>query len=167
MKTINKLELDGRIEIASISQSQNQYDNYSVTLYELNGKKYIKEDLMNDSNYYEIEESDDVSKPLDFVSQVAFDWAEYEDETDLELMRWNLRDASDFEVADDYDGACKIVVEGSFYGFLPIDYAAENYETIIFETKELAQEWIENAESGTYYTSNNEAGRPTYTIVGA
>ena len=61
MKTINKLELDGRVEIASISQSQNQYDNYSVTLCELDEKKYIVEDLINDANYYEIEESDGVA----------------------------------------------------------------------------------------------------------
>jgi hypothetical protein len=167
MKTIQNLSLDECTEIATIAQSQDQFENYSVTLYELDGKNYIRENLLNDSNYYEIEEGDDVSAPLEFVKQVASDWAGNADETDLELMRWHLRDVSDFKVADDYDGNCKIVVEGGFYEFSPIDYAAENYETLIFDTKELAQEWIDSAESGVYYTSHNEAGRPTYTIAAA
>lgn len=167
MKTINRLQLDGRTTIATISQSQNQFDNYSVTLYELDGKKYIVEDLMNDANYYEIEDSDDVSAPLDFVRQVASDWAGNEDETDIELMRWNLRDVSDFEVDDDYDGQCRIVIEGNFYGYSPIDYASENYETLIFDSRQQAQDWIDSAEDGTYCTQHNEAGRPTYTIVAA
>lgn len=167
MKTINRLQLDGITTIATISQSQNQFDNYSVTLYELDGKKYIVEDIMNDSNYYEIEESDDISAPLDFVRKVASDWAWNEDETDIELMRWNLRDVSDFKVDDDYDGQCRIVIEGNFYGYSPIDYALENYETLIFDSRQQAQDWIDSAEDGTYFTQHNEAGRPTYTIVAA
>lgn len=30
-----------------------------------------------------------------------------------------------------------------------------------------AQAWIDEQETGTYYLSHNEAGRPTYTIVEA
>lgn len=165
MKSINKLQLDGRSEIASISQSQNQFDNYSVTLCELDGKKYIIEDLMNDANYYELEADDDVSDPAAFVRGVASDWASNDDNTDLEIIRWGLRDADDFEVSDDYTGVCKIIIEGSYFGYSPVDYVAENYETTIFDSREAAQDWIDTQEQGVYYTSHNEAGRPTYTIV--
>lgn len=167
MKTINSLQLDGRATIATISQSQNQFDNYSVTLYELDGKKYLVEDLMNDANYYELDADDDISDPVAFVRGVASDWAGNDDNTDLELIRWGLHGADDFEVADDYAGACKIIIEGSYYGYSPVDYAAENYETIIFDSRESAQDWIGAQEQGAYCTSHNEAGRPTFTIVEA
>ena len=42
-----------------------------------------------------------------------------------------------------------------------------NRDIIIFKTVADAQAWIDDAESGTYYLNNNEAGCPTYTIVEA
>jgi hypothetical protein len=78
------------------------------------------------------------------------------------------------EVEDDYDGPCRVWVEYCYYqGTLgaPLDgWITEDNdrgEIREFTTRDEAQEWIDEAESGTYYLAHGEAGRPTYTICKA
>ena len=46
-----------------------------------------------------------------------------------------------------------------------IDEDSESHETAWFDTREEAQAVVDDLNSGTYYHSHGEAGRPTYEIV--
>lgn len=157
-------------EIASLSQSVNQFDNYSLTLRRTEyGQLFLHQDQMNDSEYYLVS-ADEATDPVLFLRDCASEWAgNCEDNAEIEMLAWGLKDASDLEVRDDFNGTCKIIVESNYYGYGPIDYAKDDMgnDVRIFTTRQEAADWIDEQEDGTYYLSHNEAGRPTYTIVEA
>lgn len=157
-------------EIASLSQSVNQFDNYSLTLRRTeSGQLFLHEDQMNDSEYYLVD-ADEAADPASFLRDCASEWAgNCNDNADLEMIAWGLRGADDFEVSDHFDGECKIIVESNYYGYSPLDYAKDDMgnDVRIFASRQEAADWIDEQEDGTYYLSHNEAGRPTYTIVEA
>ena len=161
---------DATSEIDSLSQDTNQFENYSLTLRRTeSGQAFLHQDQMNDSEYYLVSD-DEINNPSAFLRDCASEWAgncgEY---CELEMLAWGLKSADDLAVAEDYDGECKIIIEGNFYGYSPINYAKDEMgnDDLIFESRQLAQEWIDVQEDGTYYLSHNEAGRPAYTIVEA
>lgn len=157
-------------EVASLSQSVNQFENYSLTLRRTeSGQLFLHEDQMNDSEYYLVS-ADEATDPASFLRDCASEWAgNCDDNADLEMIAWGLRGAEDFEVTDDFAGECKIIVQSNYYGYSPIDYAKDDMgnDVRIFASRQEAADWIEQQEDGTYYLSHNEASRPTYTIVEA
>jgi hypothetical protein len=157
-------------EVASLSQSVNQFGNYSLTLRRTDsGQFFMYEDQVNDSKYYLVS-ADEAADPASFLRNCASEWAgNCDDNADLEMIAWGLRGADDFEVTDDFDGECKIIVEGDYYGYSPIDYAKDDMgnDVLVFDTRQEAADWIEQQEDGIYCLSHNEAGRPNYTIVEA
>ena len=161
-------------QIGAISQYTYQYNNYGITLYRTDKGIVMYEDQSNDSEYYLLdaqEAKDAQENPEEFLKFKAECWADDADGVDqqrLEMIAWGLRDPSDYEVSEDYEGECKIIVQAYYYGpYSPLRYlSAEPYgEITIFESKEAAQERIDELDDETYYLSHNESGRPSYTIV--
>ena len=163
-------------QIGSISQDTEQYDNYRITLYCTEKGVVMYEDQLNSGEFYLLsdEESKDAQEnPEDFLKFHAELWAENAegyDQERLEMIAWGLREPSDYEVSEDYEGECKIIVKKYYYGpYSPISYLSDELsgETTIFASKEEAQERINELDDETYYLSHNESGRPSYTIVEA
>jgi hypothetical protein len=112
------------------------------------------------------------------ITDLSVDWQEYFRSWDWDLWGDYNSMLSDFgiepeldEVEDDYDGPCRVWVSYNYYqGTLgaPLDswIVEDNDRAEIreFSSREEAQEYIDEAESGTYYLAHGEAGRPTYTI---
>lgn len=77
------------------------------------------------------------------------------------------------EADDDYVGPVKIWVTPNYYagtcGAPKPSWVNDGNspDPLIFDSYPDAKAWINDAESGTYYLSHGEAGRPTYTIVEA
>lgn len=167
---------DGCEQIGSISQNTHQYDNYGITLYRTQKGIVMYEDQSNNSEFYLLsdEESKDAQDdPEDFLKYHAELWADNADGSDqqrLEMIAWGLREPSDYETPEDYNGECKIIVQAYYYRpYSPIRYLSEeaNGEPVIFKSREAAQERINELDGETYYLSHNESGRPSYTIVEA
>lgn len=163
-------------QIGSISQDTYQYDNLGIALYRTDKGIVMYEDQSNDSEFYLLDENeakDAQDNPKEFLEYKAECWADNADGYDqqrLEMIAWGLKDPSDYEVAENYDGECKIIVQAYYYGpFSPLSYLDDEAygETTIFENKETAQEKIDQLDDGTYYLSHGESGRPSYTIVEA
>lgn len=157
------------IEIDSIRQDCNQYDNLGVYIYRLPGSGIVMiEDCITHSNEYLLEENDSL-----VAADYANNWADNSDaDSRIEMIAWGLSSADDYAVADDYDGECKIICVKSYYDHSPVEYVVDTdddyaYDGVIFANREAAQEWIDDQEDGTYYLSHNEAGCPAYTIVEA
>lgn len=78
--------------------------------------------------------------------------------------------AEQLEDMEEKEGACAIWVTPNYYENqlnAPVAHfaLAENEEKLIFSKFQDAQAWIDEKESGRYYLSNGEAGRPDYRIV--
>lgn len=76
------------------------------------------------------------------------------------------------EADEDYDGECKIWVEYCYSaGTLnhPTDgyVKGDDYEDMVFDNYEAAQNWIDDNTSDTYYLSHGEMGAPSYKIMEA
>ena len=76
------------------------------------------------------------------------------------------------EATDDYEGECKIWVEHCYSaGTLgkPTDgyVQDDNYEDMIFDSYQDAQDWIDDNTAETYYLSHGEMGSPSYSIMEA
>ena len=62
----------------------------------------------------------------------------------------------------------RITVRRSWYGPLTTEsFATQDYgsEVAVFDSREAAQQWIDDRESGEYRLSHNEASRPEYIIT--
>ena len=179
MRDINISNLtDHANEIASRSQSQTQYSNISVTLYQatddmpgVNVGDVILRESDADTRDYLLDDSEAqtaLANPDDYLRSCASAWADNETYWQLERYRWGIDDPANDAVAEEYKEPCRIVVKGCYYGYTPYDYACDNTgEPIDFDNAPAAQAWIDEQEAGTYYLSHNEAGRPTYIIVKA
>jgi hypothetical protein len=165
--------------IDSISQKQHQFENLSITLIKITdpdnnanlpvGSIVMHEDLCSDSNYYLLdatESTEALSDTSKYLADCANDWASNTDDYNGERVRWGIIEPSELVVSDDYNGECKIMIVGSYYGCSPVSYAQDNSgEDIVFDNPAAARKWIAEASSDTYYLSHNEAGRPDYYIV--
>lgn len=161
------LEIHECEQVAHLSQNTNQYDNYALTIRKLpDGTHFLHEDQLSASEYYLLDEASD---PAQRLRDCALDWSlNCDDRYDLERIAWGLMSANDIEVAEDYEGACKIIIESHYYGHEPVDYVKnEKNDVMVLETVAAAKAWIDAEEDGTYYLSHNEIGRPAYTIVEA
>lgn len=179
MRDINITHLTDNAQLLGTrSQSQYQYNNISVSLYQVTaampgvnvGEVILRESDADTRDYVlDVNETQktltDIDEALRSYAQI---WADNDDNYQLERYRWGLYAPVDDAVINDYDKPCKIVVAGSYYGYAPYDYACdEQSEALIFACAAEAQAWIDAHNKGTYYLGNNEAGRPTYTIVKA
>ena len=179
MRDINILQLtDNATEIASRSQSQTQYNNISVTLYQatdampgVNVGDVILRESDADTRDFLLDASEAqtaLANPDDFLRACASAWANNVEPWQLERYRWGLNNPYDDAVADDFDQPCRIVVKGCYNGYTPYDYACDNTgEPVDFDNAAAAQAWIDAHVQGTYYLSHNEAGRPSYYIISA
>lgn len=167
---IGNTELSDCDEVSRLAQNTNQFENYSLTLRRIpNDGLFLHEDQMNGSEYYLVA-PEEAADPVNFLRDCASEWAGNSGEScELEMLAWSLISAEDLQVGEDYEGKCKIIIEGNYYGYSPIDYAKDEMgnDIMIFDDRASAQNWINDAEGGVYYTQHNEAGRPTYTIVEA
>ena len=170
MKTIKKFNTaEDATQIDTITQTQAQYGNPSITLYCVIEDRaglcatdiVMVSDDGGDSTYQllsDVEREQALGDTAAWLKEMAGDWADNTDDRQLEYLRWGLGNASDLAVADDYEGECKIIIEGNCYGYTPYNYASDDQgDPIIFDTPAKAQAWIDEAEDG----------RPTYTIVEA
>lgn len=116
------------------------------------------------TNYDMIDDIDDLASWL-ITDDIEADTAD----------RCNARGEDPETVADDYTGTCHIILASDFYGPTrnyqwikdqDVDQS-EGEEIHEFETKEAAQEWIDQCESETYHLAHNESGRPDYFIIEA
>ena len=179
MRDINIHNLtDHANEIASRSQSQTQYSNISVTLYQATdampgvnvGDVILRQ---SDADTHDLllnasEAQTALANPDDVLDSYTSAWADNVEHWQIERYRWGIDDPANDAVAEEYTGPCRIVVKGCYNGYTPYDYACDNTgEPIDFPDAPAAQAWIDEHEQGTYYLSHNEAGRPTYTIVKA
>lgn len=175
--------------VDEISQNCNQYDNRAIQLHRINsdnaqyanepgvpaGAIVLIEQDYADSHYYLLdadEAAQAIADPADYLRDCAGDWADNSDaDRVLEQLRWGLGSLGDLKVADDYAGEVAIIREGSWYGYTPLDWVTEDqpgvWEPRIFTSRADAQAWIDETQTGTYYLSHNEAGRPSYYIVEA
>lgn len=102
------------------------------------------------------------------------------------IERWDAPDGSDMhelraswgldpiiDPAAEEDTDVRIWIENNYYsgtinapadGWLVDDDQSWSRDPLIFATYSAAQHWIDEAESGIYYLSHGEAGRPAYTI---
>lgn len=177
MENLRRIDFEDFEEIDSISQDGWQYDNPSITLYRAicNGDSHNEGDIVQADNdgantFFFLLDKDEAKEALQntsgWLQDKANDWANNEENADINLYLWGLKRPSDDEVDEDFKGSVKIVVERIFYGYSPIDYVKDDMENIIeFDSYSDAAEWIEEEMEGTYYLSHNEAGRPSYTIV--
>jgi len=173
----NIINIDQKM-IASLSQNQDQYNNYSITVYEVletsgdleAGTVIVREDTIGDCNDYLLD-SKELSllkrDPAAYLNNWAENWARNgEEDYIVECCRWRLSDPEDY--AYEGEALCNILVKGCYQGYTPIDRAKdEQGETLQFPNSADAQLWIDEKESKTYYLSHNEAGRPAYTIIEA
>ena len=158
-------------QIGSISQDAYQYDNYGITLYRTDKGIVMYENQLNGGEYYILtdhEAKDAQENPDDFLKFHAELWAENAegyDQERLEMIAWGLREPSDYEAAEDYEGKCKIIVQKYYYGpYNPLSYLSDELsgETTIFSSKKDAQERISELDDETYYLSHNDlAGQAT------
>ena len=179
MKDMNIRNLtDHATEIASRSQSQTQYNNISVTLYQVtdampgvNIGDLILRESDADSRDFLLDASEArsaLANPDDFLRSCASAWANNETYWQLERYRWGIDDPANDAVSEGYDKPCVVVVKGCYNGYAPYNYACDDAgDSLEFDDAAAAQAWIDEHEAGTYYLSHNEAGRPTYTIVKA
>jgi len=165
-------------ELGQMSQNCNQCDNYSITIRKLlaatddlpAGAIHVRENVISESNDY-ILEPDDVAVMervgiSHYLDDWAATWAANEDDTLVERIKWGLLDPDD--AAYTGDGPCNVIVIGCYFGYTPVDLARDAQgESLTFETRATAQAWIDAQQEGIYYTSHNEAGRPSYIIVEA
>jgi len=166
-------------ELGSISQSNNQFDGYSITIWKVledcgdlkTGMIFGREDTIADCNDYILEPDDVQELGKVVISKYLDDWADAwanngEEDQIVEMCRWRLYDPEDFAYKG--DDLCNVLVKGCYNGYTPIDRATDDQgEMLEFATSVAAQDWIDEQEDGTYYLNHNEAGRPVYTIVEA
>ena len=89
---------------------------------------------------------------------------------DAAIIIANVRGIGAVTAATEEDeGPFRVVITRSYYGPTDTsDWARDderNQEPLEFDNYEAAQDWIDTEEDGPYTTSNNEARRPTYTII--
>lgn len=114
------------------------------------------------------------------LTDLSVNWREYFKSWDWDLWGDYNSMLADFgiepeltEAAEDYDGPCRVWVEWNYYqGTLgtPTDGWStdpDSGEVREFDSRDEAQTYIDEAETGTYYLAHGEAGRPTYTICEA
>ncbi len=166
-------------ELGQISQNCNQFDNCSITIFEVMedsgdlkaGMLFGKEDMIADSNEYILEDDDIAELKRVGIEKYLEDWADMwanngEEDQVVEMCRWGLHDIEDY--AYEGENTCNVLVEGCYYGYTPIDRAKdERGDVLKFANSKAAQAWIDAQEEGRYYLSHNEAGRPQYVIVEA
>jgi len=169
-------ELHDFKEVGSIAQDINEYENYSIKAYDINGIVVVIINLINDTKYYtaendEIPSIDDADAIKSFLQSVAADCAGNSDDPMLEGYAWGIASLTDDSVVDDFVGDCAIIEEQNFYGpYSPLSWITASGEKSccgnhVFASAIEAQAVIDELESGTYYEAHNEAGRPTYYIV--
>jgi hypothetical protein len=163
--------------VAILEQRHSQHDNPSVALYRIreNVGNLTTSDLLlvedsGDANYYRVTGGDRelaLKNPTEWLGNMAGEWADNTDEPQLERLRWGL-DKPESLHNPDCPNDCRILRVGSYYGYTPIDWVRNedgDQEPLEFANAKAAQKWIDEAKSGTYHLSHNEAGRPTYYIV--
>ena len=168
MENVNnsEIDLDEAVEIAAISQTTEQFDNFSLQALTLDGITYVIEGALNESTTYQLTPAE--AKALD-LNELAAEWASNCDDELLERLKWGLDSTADIAAKPDHEGCVQIVCEGSYYGYGPIDYLRvdESWESRVFENYAEAQAWIDQDDGETCFLSHNQAGRDDHTIVPA
>lgn len=152
--------------IAERYQHIYQYDNIGAQLlHKGRAVVYIEDNGHFKTEYLldKVEREAALKTPDIFLDDLVWDWANNEDDAQLAMYQWFPEN-----IEQDYiEGeTCRVLIVGSFFGYEPIDWAKnESGEDIIFDTHDLAQDWIEAQENGPYYLRHGEAGRPNYYII--
>lgn len=153
--------------VEDIYQNTSQIENYGVKLYKVGKAVIYVEDACNQINEYllnKIEAAAALKDPKAFLADNISEWAMNEDNSQLARYQWaGCVDDLDRYIGDDQ---CKILVIGCYNGYQPVNWLKdEEWNDIVFENSNKAQEWIDEAEREIYYLSHNEVGRPDYYII--
>lgn len=176
MNTITRPKSDETEMLHQFSQHTNQFENLAVEIHRHldTGEMLYREYTCADDFWYSLD-ADDLESieaaPMQWLRDMAHDWADTEDSdnSSYPLAHAAWFGADTLAVTDDWDGECHILITGNYYGYQPVDFAAPeglSGSPIVFADRAEAQRWIDE-QSGIYYCSHNEAGRPSYTIVAA
>ena len=175
------LRSDEREVIATLSQCGSQYDAPTLALWRLLGGNaaelpagtiVLHSNDGADSYDYRLT-NDETAKVLadtnQYLQTLAEDLASEADDPMIESILWGCRTHADWAVPEDYTGACRVIQQSYYYGHTPVDYLRDDStrEIIVFASPAEAQAMIDDASSGVYRLSHNEAARPSYTIVNA
>ena len=171
INAINALECNHVITLAGIVNSQTQYDQESVILYQVGKaiiyKQYIGCEtttyLLNNDFYDEISLAK--TDPLQWLTGNLHNF-DFGDFYQIEQLRWGISTIEDIEAVSGDNGPFKIIKVGFCSGYDPIDYVLDDgYNILEFSTYSDAKAWTDEAGKGNYYLGNNEFARPDYYIV--
>lgn len=177
MIELKNLDIEELEEVAQISQNNDQYNNYSITIYkDANNNYYVREDDLDQGKDFQLEQ-DDIAEMLkdttSYFNQWAREWAYNCDyDTQLELIRWGLEDYDNDEIDEDagknYEGECRIIIRGHEYGPChPTEYLQAhnnripddcNYGVAVFATYQDAKKYLDWLQNDS---ANNPYGRST------
>lgn len=161
---------------AEMSQTDTQYGGCYAAIYVFGKAVVYIADNGADTSYYLLDTTERVEAKKDpqaKLKEFVEEWSSNDDDP-MSSYAWELTSPEDHEVSGEFEGECRIVVRGNFYGYYPhffVDPVADEIfglgEGFIFKKRKDAQEWIDEQDSRDYYLASNEAGRPDYFIVEA
>jgi hypothetical protein len=174
-------ELDNE-EIASLRPTDTQYPD-GLTLYRVRGADdpaQIGIVWLRDLDGSEYPYTDPavlaevLADPDAHLASLAEDMATDADDVLLARLAWGLTTPEEVAASEDYDGPCRVLVVGSYYGYAPLKWVSES-DLVDLDYDDTPHEFATRAEAeaaiamlegdGPYHLAHNEAGRPDYHIV--